>query len=176
MKLLLKPLIYLYHNIERIIIIIAYVAISSIVFVEVIRRFIFNQQAPWSTVIPIYLFLFLTWIGAAYNAKMRTHLTFDEFRRRLPYTAQFLCLILDYVCWITLACFVIYYSLEQMQICIDNYSIVYGTDLFVWYFYTATPLGWILLVLRVTENLVRDFLNYRAGRPLIRQFSEEEVV
>ena len=47
---------YVERNIEKFIIIISYGSMAGIIFVEVIRRFLFNQQAPWSTTIPIYLF------------------------------------------------------------------------------------------------------------------------
>ena len=50
-------------NIEKVFILVAYGAMGSIIFVEVIRRFFFNVQAPWSTTIPIAMFLWLTWMG-----------------------------------------------------------------------------------------------------------------
>jgi len=87
-------------NAEKVIIIISYTAMSGIIFVEVIRRFVFSQQAPWSTTIPILLFLWLTWFGASYNIKKRTHLALTEIRSRLPYTMQFALLILDGILWI----------------------------------------------------------------------------
>ena len=60
------------ENIEKIVILVCYVTMAAIIFVEVIRRFAFGQQAAWSTTIPIYLFLWVTWMGAAYNTKIRS--------------------------------------------------------------------------------------------------------
>ena len=85
------------RNIEKLVIFICYSSMAGIVFVEVIRRFVFSQQAAWSTTIPIYLFLWITWIGASYNVRIRTHLKFDEIRVRLPYNIQFLLQVLDAV-------------------------------------------------------------------------------
>lgn len=62
MKRVLK---YLDDNIERVIIIISYFMMAAIIFEEVIKRFFFKTQAPWSVQIPIYLFLILAWIGAS---------------------------------------------------------------------------------------------------------------
>ncbi|QLA18192.1 TRAP transporter small permease subunit (plasmid) [Desulfolutivibrio sulfoxidireducens] len=167
MNMLFTILKWLDANVEKAIIIISYFIMSMIVFVEVIKRFCFGTQSPWSTEIPIYLFLMLAWIGCAYNAKVRTHLTFSDVRSRLPRFWQFFCLILDYICWVSLAVIVIYYTVEQVAISRNNYAMITGTDIYVWYFYMSTPLGWALTIYRVTQNLFKDIRNYRNGRPLI---------
>lgn len=160
------------RNIEKIVILICYVAMAGIIFVEVIRRFVFQSQAAWSTTIPIYLFLWVTWIGAAYNTKIRTHLRFDEVRMRLPYGGQFACLCLDAVLWILFGVIVIVYAVEQVQLSHDNFAIVQGTDdVMQWWFYLATPVGWSLLIVRALQNLWEDLQTYRAGEPFKLQVS-----
>ena len=86
---LLAALRWIDQNLEKWIILAAYMTMGGIIFVEVIRRFVFSLQAPWSTSVPVYLFLWVTWLGCAYNVKIRTHLSFDELRLRMPYNAQF---------------------------------------------------------------------------------------
>jgi len=153
-------------NIEKIIIIISYITMAAIIFVEVLRRFLLNQQEPWSSTIPILLFLWVTWIGAAYNVKIRTHLRFDELRVRLSYNLQFYCLILDAVLWITFACIVLYFSCQQVYLSYDNFAIVTGTDdVMQWWFYMATPIAWALLCIRVLQNLYSDYLIWKSGEP-----------
>jgi TRAP-type C4-dicarboxylate transport system permease small subunit len=150
------------QNIEKLIILICYVTMAGIIFVEVLRRFLINEQAAWSSTIPIYLFLWVTWIGAAYNVKIRTHLRFDELRVRLPYNSQFACLVLDAVLWITFASIVAVYSVEQVYLSYDNFSIVQGTDdVMQWWFYMATPVAWTLLCIRVLQNLNSDFQKWK---------------
>lgn len=157
---------WLDDNIEKVIILVNYIAMAAIIFVEVIRRFLFNEQAAWSSTIPIYLFLWVTWIGCTYNVKIRTHLRFDELRVRMSYGGQFACLLLDAILWIVFAIIVIYFSVEQVWLSYDNFAIVQGTDdVMQWWFYTATPIAWGLLIVRVLQNLVEDFGLYRKGEP-----------
>jgi TRAP-type C4-dicarboxylate transport system permease small subunit len=159
-------------NIEKTVILICYTTMAGIIFVEVIRRFLFNEQVAWSTTIPIYLFLWVTWIGAAYNAKIRTHLSFDELRARMPYNAQFACLVLDCAMWIVFGIIVTIYAVEQVDIARDNFAIVQGTDnVLQWWFYLATPLGWSLLMFRALQNLWEDWHTFRAGKPFQIQVS-----
>ncbi len=151
-------------NIEKLIILICYVTMAGIIFVEVIRRFFLSEQAAWSSTIPIYLFLWVTWIGAAYNVKIRTHLRFDELRVRLSHNMQFACLVLDAVLWIAFASIVAVYSTETVYLSYENYSIVQGTDdVMQWWFYMATPVAWTLLCVRVLQNLHGDFKKWRNG-------------
>ena len=164
---ILQCLRWIDRNLEKVIITICYALMSGIIFVEVIRRFVFHVQAAWSTQIPIYLFLMLVWIGCAYNAKVRTHLTFPELRVRMPYTLQMICLVIDYICWMVLACLVMVFTLEQVEISRMNYAMVLGTELYVWYFYCITPIGWLLVMYRVTQNLFSDIRKFREGAPLV---------
>ena len=165
---------WLDDNIEKIIILFSYVVMTAIIFVEVIRRFAFGQQAPWSSTIPIYLFLWVTWIGCAYNCKLRSHLRFEEFRMRLPYTGQFFCLMVDHIVWIGFSILVIYYALEQVMIARDNFAIVQGTDdVQQWWFYLATPIGFGLVIYRVTRNLLEDVRKFRNREPLPIKVADE---
>ncbi|MEO3428294.1 TRAP transporter small permease subunit [Pelagibius sp. CAU 1746] len=153
-------------NVEKIIILVCYVVMAGIIFVEVIRRFLFNEQVAWSTTVPVYLFLWIVWLGCAYNVKIRAHLRFDELRLRLPYAGQFLCLCLDALLWIAFAVIVIVYTSEQVWLSYDNFAIVQGTDdVMQWWFYMATPFAWSVLVIRVLQNFHHDLTLFRRGEP-----------
>jgi len=153
-------------NVERIIILVCYVVMAGIIFVEVIRRFLFNEQVAWSTTVPIYLFLWIVWLGCAYNVKIRAHLRFDELRLRLPYAGQFACLCLDAVLWLVFAGIIIFYTTEQVWLSYDNFAIVQGTDnVMQWWFYLATPFAWSVLVIRVLQNFYSDLCVFRSGAP-----------
>lgn len=163
---------WLDQNIERILILVGYSVMAGIIFVEVIRRFVFGEQAAWSSTIPIYLFLWVVWTGCAYNVKIRTHLRFDELRVRLPYQAQFACLLLDALLWIIFSVIVIYYTTEQVLLSRDNFAIVQGTDdVLQWWFYTATPLTFSLLIVRVFQNTIEDVRTFWSGKPFRLQIS-----
>ena len=97
---------------------------AAIIFVEVIRRFLLNEQAAWSSTIPIYLFLWVVWIACAYNVRIRAHLSFDELRIKFTRRGQFVCLMLDAVLWIVFSAIVIYYTTKQVLLSRDNFAIV----------------------------------------------------
>ena len=170
--MIMKSLKWLDENIEKIVIMITYSTMAAIICVEVVRRFVMNQQVPWSTSIPILLFLWVTWFGASYNVKQRTHLRMSEFRERMPYNMQFACQCFDAVLWIVFAGIVIYFTVSQTYLAYDNFSIVEGTDnIMQWWFYTATPIAWSLIIYRVLQNLWEDIVTYKSKLPFHLQAS-----
>jgi TRAP-type C4-dicarboxylate transport system permease small subunit len=155
-------------NIEKTVILVSYVVMAGIIFVEVIRRFALGQQAAWSSTIPIYLFLWVTWIGCAYCCKTRSHLRFDEVRTRLSYRGQFICMLIDHFVWIGFSILIMVFSIEQVQIARDNFAIVAGTDdIMQWWFYLATPIGFLLIIYRTLRNLIEDIQRFQRGEPML---------
>ena len=160
------PVLDLYF--EKGILVTTYLVIAAVIFVEVIRRFVFQAQVPWSTTLPPFLFLIMTWVGCAYNTRLRAHLRFTEVRVNLPRLGQLLCLSLDALLWVTFSIVVIVTTLKQTANSASNFQILLGTDnVMQWWFYIFVPLSWTLLSGRVIENLIDDFRRYRSDEDMI---------
>ena len=165
-----KKVPFIDRHLEKTIMVWSYLAIAYIIFMGVIDRFIFSDQQPWSTTIPPFLFMIMAWFGAAYNVRLRTHLSFSEFRSRMPRTAQLGCLILDAILWLGLAIIVVTTTLRLTANSAANFQIVLGTDnTMQWWFIATIPVAFLLLAGRVFENLSDDFSRYRNNEPLIEQ-------
>ncbi|GMG83927.1 hypothetical protein LNKW23_31410 [Paralimibaculum aggregatum] len=158
------------RNLERTVMVWTYLIIAGVIFVEVFRRFVLSQQAPWSTTLPPFLFLIMTWFGCAYNVRLRTHLAFSEFRTNLPRGGQLFCLVLDAVLWLGFCWVVIVTSVRVTANSASNFQILLGTDdVLQWWFLISVPIAFTMMATRVIENLLEDLGNYRNGRPLIGQ-------
>jgi TRAP-type C4-dicarboxylate transport system permease small subunit len=156
------------RHLERTVMVYTYLLIAGIIFVEVFRRFVLNQQSPWSTTLPPFLFLVMTWFGCAFNVRLRTHLAFGEFRANMPRAGQLLCLILDAALWLVLCWVVVVTGSRVAANSASNFQILLGTDsVLQWWFLVTVPLAFTLMATRVIENLLEDIHNYRAGNDLI---------
>ncbi len=161
---------FIERHLERSVMVYSYLAIALIIFWGVIDRFVFNDQEPWSTTIPPLLFMVMAWFGASYNVRLRTHLSFSEFRTAMPRGAQLACLILDAVLWFIFAVIVIVTTTRLVALSASNFQIVLGTDnIMQWWFLLAAPLSFFLMVGRVFQNLADDFRNWKTGKPLLQQ-------
>ena len=158
------------RHLERTIMVWSYLAIAFIIFWGVIDRFVFSNQQPWSTTIPPLLFMIMAWFGAAFNVRLRTHLSFAEFRTVMPRTGQMACLTLDAILWFIFAVIVLVTTSRITALSASNFQIVLGTDnVMQWWFLITAPRSFFLLTARVVENFFEDIANYRSGEPLIRQ-------
>jgi TRAP-type C4-dicarboxylate transport system permease small subunit len=161
---------FIERHLERTIMVYSYLAIALIIFRGVINRFVFNDQSPWSTTIPPLLFMIMAWYGAAYNVRLRTHLSFSEFRTAMPRAGQMACLWLDAILWFGFAVIVVTTTVRLTALSASNFQIVLGTDnVMQWWFLLTVPIAFILLAGRVFQNLAEDIRNWRRGEPLIRQ-------
>lgn len=170
-------LAWIYHRVpfveryfERTIMVVSYLAIALIIFWGVIDRFVFANQKSWSTTIPPLLFMIMAWFGAAYNIRVRTHLSFSEFRSRMPRVGQMLCLSLDFVLWFGFALILLVTTMRLVALSASNFQIVLGTDnTMQWWFLLSAPIAAMLMAARAVENIQDDVRNYRSGETLIKQ-------
>ncbi|WP_120632065.1 TRAP transporter small permease [Ruegeria sp. EL01] len=168
--MLYRKVPFIERHFERSVMVYSYLAIALIIFWGVIDRFVFNDQEPWSTTIPPLLFMVMAWFGASYNVRLRTHLSFSEFRSAMPRAGQLACLILDAVLWFIFAVIVIVTTSRLVALSASNFQIVLGTDnIMQWWFLLAAPLSFFLMVGRVFQNLADDLRNWKTGEPLIKQ-------
>lgn len=168
--MLYKRIPLLDRHLERTFMVVSYLAIALIIFWGVIDRFIFSNQQPWSTTIPPLLFMIMAWFGATYNVRLRSHLSFSEFRSRMGRKGQMACLCLDNLLWMSFAIIVIVTTARAVVLSASNFQIVLGTDnVMQWWFLLAAPFAFLLMAARVVENFLEDLENYRDGKELIRQ-------
>ncbi len=168
--LIYRAVPFVERHLERSVMVYSYLAIALIIFWGVIDRFVFNDQEPWSTTIPPLLFMVMAWFGASYNVRLRTHLSFSEFRTAMPRAGQLACLILDAILWFIFAVIVIVTTTRLVALSASNFQIVLGTDnIMQWWFLLAAPLSFFLMVGRVFQNFADDLNNWKTGEPLIKQ-------
>ncbi|MEJ6395438.1 TRAP transporter small permease subunit [Gymnodinialimonas sp. 2305UL16-5] len=174
---------FIERHLESYVMVISYLTIGGIIFFGVIQRFVpgmlgmdfsntpqWLRPWPWTTTLPPFLFLVMTWVGCSYNVKLRTHLAFSEFRTNMGRLPQMLLLSVDALLWIGFSWVVVVTGSRIAANAASNFQIVPGTnDLMQWWFILAVPLSFVFLVARVLENWFADFNNYRSGNELISQ-------
>ncbi|MEM1351738.1 MAG: TRAP transporter small permease subunit [Pseudomonadota bacterium] len=158
------------RHLERTIMVYSYLAIAFIIFWGVIDRFVFNNQQPWSTTIPPFLFMIMAWYGAAYNIRLRTHLSFSEFRTKMPRGGQMACLTLDFFLWFGFSLILFVTTCRLTANSAANFQIVLGTDnTMQWWFLVTAPCAALLMAGRAFQNIFEDIRKFRDGDPLIEQ-------
>ena len=161
---------FMERHLERGISVFVYLIIAAIIAWGVIDRFVFSSQWSGSTTIPPFLFMVMAWFACSYNVKLRTHLSFSEFRSKMAPGRQMATLTLDAVLWFGFCWIAITTSLRFTALSADNFQLVDGVDdVMKWWFYLTVPIAFTLMSGRVIGNWIEDWGNYRAGTPIIKQ-------
>ena len=163
---------WLDRHLERSIVVYAYIIIAAIIFAGVLQRFIpfLPSQPPWSTTVPPMLFMIMAWFGCSFNVRLRTHLSFNEFRGKMHPQWQILLLWLDAILWFGFCVIVVTTTARVTVNAVSNFMIVPGTNgIMQWWFIIAVPVAFVLMAGRVLENLIEDMRRFRADEPLVVQ-------
>ena len=155
---------------ERTIVVYTYIIMAVIIFVGVIQRFVFSVQVPWSTTIPPLFFMVMAWYGCTLNIRLRTHLSFSEFRTKFGRKGQLFWLTFDNVLWLIFCVIVVTTTARVTVNTYDNFALVLGTDdIMRWWFIVTMPLCFILMATRAIENIEEDLKKYAGDGPMIEQ-------
>ena len=134
---------------------------TSIVFLQVIMRYCFNNALPWVEELARYLFVWQMWLGVSYAARNRTHLRItmltDRFPPRLHKVVELLVLLL----WIGFSVFIAFKGVEMMKSIIRYHQVSAALQLPMQYAYMAVPVGAGLMALRLIEVVIKDYFSGR---------------
>ena len=106
----MKVLKFLNERLEEIFLVILMIAATLLVAAQVVTRFILKVPLPWSEEIARYMFLWLTWVGAAYATKERKHVRIDIIYEKLPEAGKKVCTVISTVIWIIFLGIMVYLS------------------------------------------------------------------
>lgn len=140
----------------------AFVAMTAMVFVNVVCRYLFNDPIPGSDELATLAFTWTTFLGASLGIKRQIHLGIEFVTRLFPPRVQLLCGVLVSALIGLFAVLLLFYSWHIMRS-----AHLKLTPVLQWPYtivYLAVPVGALLMLLRLAP-IVRMQLARLAGRP-----------
>lgn len=137
-----------------------YSYMTSIIFIEVIRRYFLNSSSSWGEETAVYAFIWMAYIAAARGVKDRSHLSVDILVSHLRGRSKLAVNILSDLCFFSLAVVIFYYSLLSVQRSIEFGQTMRGIDLPIALALVAVPSGWLLIMVRVVQRSIRTITAY----------------
>lgn len=159
----MKVLKWMDDNLESYLSFLFYFYLTMVIFIEVVRRYIFNSSSTWGEETAIYAFIWMTYIAAAKGVKERTHLSVDVLVRLMGRRGKLFSLILSDVCFFILAATIFYYSLSPIGMNIEYGQTMMGVNLPMALATVAVPFGWLLIMVRVIQRFIKTIKTYRKG-------------
>ncbi len=151
---------------ERWLLLWLYSFIVMVIFIEVVRRFVFAYSSVWGEETARYAFIYLVWIGAASAVRERAHIRIDVILHYLPPRGVAVVYLLGDLLTGGLAVLAIYWSMDPVLVSLRFGSVTDGLRISQVWFISAVPLGFTLLMVRLVQSVIRDLGDLRHGRPV----------
>jgi len=156
------------QNLERYFLVALYFYIFVIVAINVLFRFLLNYTPVWGADTAVYMYIFLTWIGAAWNIRKRRHVRIDLIQKLLPERGVGLSYILNDLATLAFVYFVLVGFMPIWQNTVQLGADVPSLGLSQIYFLLAIPIGFALITLRALQMLYWDFKAVKNGSKVYR--------
>ena len=153
-------------NAERWMLLVFYVILVLTMAVEVLRREIFAYSSIWGEEIVRYSFIYLAWIGAAAAVKERVHIRIDVLIHYVGPRVKALIYIFGDLVMFSIAAIALYWSWESVHVSWKFGSVSHGLRISMVWFFMAVPLGFAIMIVRLTQSLLRDMRSLRDGTPV----------
>jgi TRAP-type C4-dicarboxylate transport system permease small subunit len=154
------------ENGERYLLLIFYTLIVAVIGIEVLRRFALSFSSIWGEEIARFAFIYLTWIGASSGVKNRSHIRIDLIYSWVPIRHHIWLYLLADLATMAFAIVAFYYSLVPILTSLQFDNVTDGLRINRSFFLIAVPLGFMMVMLRLLQNFVRDFQDHKAGNPI----------
>lgn len=159
-------LAYLDDNAERVLLILLYVYIMLVITVEVFRRFVLNISSLWGLESALYMFIYLTWIGASWAVAERQHIRIDIIYSYVSERTKGILYIVGDLAMIAFALLIIQISLPLILSTLEFGTTTDALDLNLAFFQAAVPIGMALFLIRTLQVLYEDVVTVYNGEPV----------
>ena len=136
----------------RAFIVLTYSYFCLIILIEVIRRYAFGDSSAWGEMTARYAFVYMTYAAAAEGIRQKKHIRVDLIDKIIkPKSMTLLNIYYDILVTIV-AILVIYYSLKLINVQLTFGIVMTAADINMAFAQAALPLGWALILIRITQN------------------------
>ncbi|HHV08441.1 MAG TPA: TRAP transporter small permease [Firmicutes bacterium] len=126
----------------------------GVIFLQVVARYVLHNSLSWSEEVGRYLFVWITFIGAALAVRKHAHVALDSFLRICPPKIQKIMFIIGHLAMLCLAFTMVYAGILMLDLGKKQVSAALQIPMI--YVYIIIPVAGALMAF----YLVLDFLRY----------------
>lgn len=152
--IILKSLKFIFNNIEEILASFLLLLLVTLMFLQVLARYLIGHSITWSEELLRFTFLAMVYIASAMGAKYGKHFRVTALVMILPNAVQKIFNYLQYIIWIGFNLFVIYYGFKFVFDMTSRPQISPALDLDMRYVYVIMPIAFIFQTIRLLQRLL----------------------
>ncbi|MZQ97548.1 MAG: TRAP transporter small permease subunit [Acidaminobacter sp.] len=152
MKMILKK----YDKAEEYVLIGSLVLTATLVFIQVIMRYVFNASLSWSEELTRYIFIWQIWLGASIGLRDKKHIRVEVIQSVLKPNMALLMDILANLIWMAACTYFVYNGFQLVFDLIQKNSVSTALRIPLWTVYAALPVSCFVIVIRQVLHLRED--------------------
>ncbi|MBT4091824.1 MAG: TRAP transporter small permease [Deltaproteobacteria bacterium] len=154
------------YRFERWLIILTFVFIFCLSFLQVILRYFFNAGFAWVPEIVVFAFIIITLAAASTGVKSGVHIGVDVIVKLLPTRFQTICYFLTNIAGLLLYFFMCYLTYEFVLSFKEMGQVSTITELPVWIMIAYMPVSFFLMGIHYCEALWETYTKYKKGESM----------
>lgn len=147
-----------FKNFEKNACIMLMAAILVVLTIQVIGRYVFRNTPEWSEELARYLFIWLTFMGIGYAAQQNAHIRIESFNNAWPKSIRKIIAIIGELVWVVFNIAILYVSAKYTYGVFVSKQVSIAVKIGMGWAYLAIPLGYLLMTIRVIENIIKGKL------------------
>lgn len=146
---------------EDIILVIMFATMVTVIFVQVIMRYVFHNSLSWSEELGKFLFVWLSWFGISVGARRGEHIKITLFTDKLPHVPAQLVNILSEIIVFIICAVTAYYG----AVLVGNQSHVRyaGIKISMSYGYLSVTVGCTMMMIRNILSILQSIEAIKTG-------------
>lgn len=144
-----------------------------LVFMNVVLRYFLGTGIAWSEEMSRFLFVWLTFIGAAVAFKDHEHLGVDVLVKRLPLWLRKIVFVISHLLMLLMCALIVYGSWKLMRLNFNSHAPSTGLPLS--FLYMAGMIMGVVVFFILLSHSVKAFMN-RASNDFIDVKESEEMI
>lgn len=147
-----KVIHFLDEHFEEYILIGMMVIMVILIFVQVVMRYVLGTSILWSEELARYLFIWITWLGAAFAVKENQLITVDVVKDRLPQPLKGYVEILAFIIFLIFNIVMLKLSADLLATIYQRNQLTPAMRVPMWLAYSAVPVGWFMMTVRLVQQ------------------------
>lgn len=140
-------------KLEELLLMISFIFIILLVFIQVISRYVFNVPVGWSAELSRYLLIWITWISASYAIRKREHIRITLLVDKFPSLWKKVNELFVIFIWGVFA-FIMAFVGTEVVLSLKLMGQTTSTlGIPMWVVYLIIPLGGIMMIIRLIQQI-----------------------
>ncbi len=166
---------FLDDHFEEVVIFFTLSAMSLIIALQVLMRYVFQASLSWSEEVARYLFIWLIYIGISYGVKKEAHVAVTATDLIMSASQRKWMRLVSNIVFLIFALCIFYYGREVCAKIARLGQEAPATGLDMWLVYLAVPTGFCLTCIRLAQRIYRQFKDWNTDPAAIKAESVEKA-